>query len=75
MSYLYFSHEIDGETSFCVGCGQFLMDLQENRKWVGDEVFPKCVEASNVSAISHLVRSHRTNVAEDGRVRPRPYRR
>lgn len=72
MSYPYFSHEIDAETNFCVGCGRFLMDLQKNRKWIGDEVFPKCVEASSVSAISHLVR--KANTAGDGPVRPRRYR-
>ena len=57
MPYQYFSHEIDAETSFCMGCGRFLTDLQENRKWIGGEVLPRCVEASNVSAISHIVRS------------------
>ena len=57
MPYQYFSHEIDAETNFCTGCGRFLTDLQENRRWVGGEVFPRCVEASNVAAISHIVRS------------------
>ena len=57
MSYQYFSHEIDSETHYCVKCGRFLMELQENHKWVGNEVSPACLEASNVSAISHIVRS------------------
>jgi len=59
MAYSYFSHEIDAETNFCIGCGRFLTDLQENRRWVGGEVFPKCVEAPNVAAISHIVRGRR----------------
>jgi hypothetical protein len=57
MSYQYFSHEIDSESHYCVKCGRFLMELQESKQWVGNEVLPACVEASNVSAISHIVRN------------------
>lgn len=56
MSYQFFSHEIDGETHYCIKCGKFLTEIQENVQWVGNEVFPACVEAANVSAISHIVR-------------------
>jgi hypothetical protein len=56
MTYRYFSHRIDSETHFCIGCGRFLAQLQENLKWEGNEVSPACYDASNVSAISHLVR-------------------
>jgi hypothetical protein len=56
MPYQYFSHKIDPETHYCVKCGRFLKDLQENRKWEGNTVSPVCIEAANVIAISHLVR-------------------
>jgi hypothetical protein len=59
MSYRYFSHEIDGGTHYCTRCGKFLVEIQENTRWVGNEVFPACVDAANVLAISHIARSHR----------------
>jgi hypothetical protein len=72
MSYRYFSHEIDSETHYCVKCGRFMMELQENMQWVGNEVLPACVEASNVSAISHIVRNQRDDAVQGGSpMRPR----
>jgi hypothetical protein len=56
MTYQYFSHEIDTGTHFCVKCGRFLLNLQESQRWDGNEVHPTCIEAENVSAISHMVR-------------------
>jgi hypothetical protein len=74
MPYRYFSHEIDSETHYCINCGRFLMELQENMRWVGNEVIPSCFEASNVSAISHMVRGRETpeNTADTP---PRSFRR
>jgi hypothetical protein len=71
MSYQYFSHEVDSETHYCVNCGRFLMDLQENTEWVGNDVLPACVEASNVSAISHIVRNQQADAAQGPQMRPR----
>jgi len=42
--------------TYRVKCGRFLLELQEHKRWVHNEVLPVCVEASNVSAISHMVR-------------------
>ena len=72
MSYRYFSHEIDSETHYCVKCGRFLMELQESKQWVGNEVLPACVEAPNVSAISHIVRNPQVDGVQGGSpMRPR----
>lgn len=57
MTYQFFSHEIDNNTHFCVKCGRFLLELQENQRWAGNQVLPTCVEAENVMAISHMVRN------------------
>ena len=57
MTYHFFEHEIDTTTHFCVKCGRFLLTLQENRCWEGNQVLPSCVDADNVSAISHMVRN------------------
>jgi len=57
MTYHFFSHEIDTTTHFCVKCGRFLLTLQENQRWEGNQVLPSCVDAENVSAISHMVRN------------------
>lgn len=73
MPYRYFSHEIDSETHYCINCGRFLMELQENMRWVGNEVIPSCFEASNISAISHIVRG-RENTREYADT-PRSFRR
>ena len=75
VSYQYFSHEIDSETHFCVGCGRFLMDLQENQKWEGNKVLPVCFEASNVLAISHIVRNQGHNSRSVDKMRPVSYGR
>ena len=63
MSYQYFSHEIDSETHYCVKCGRFLKELQENMQWAGNDVLPACVEAPTVSAISHIVRNKQADAA------------
>lgn len=56
MTYRYFSHEIDDRTHYCTICGRFLKDLQEHSRWVGNDMRPACIEAGNVTAISHLAR-------------------
>ncbi|CAH2402723.1 conserved hypothetical protein [Mesorhizobium escarrei] len=75
MSYQYFSHEIDSETNYCVKCGRFLMELQETTQWVGNNVIPSCVEASNVSAISHIVRNQQADALQGSFMRPRSNQR
>jgi hypothetical protein len=74
MSYQYFSHEIDSETHYCVKCGRFLMELQEHKQWIGNDVLPACVEASNVSAISHMVRGRESSPREFTDTPPRSFR-
>ncbi|WP_394885649.1 hypothetical protein ACG873_00945 (plasmid) [Mesorhizobium sp. AaZ16] len=75
MSYQYFSHEIDSETHYCVKCGRFLMNLQENKQWIGNEIFPACIDGTNVTAISHMVRGQESAPQNHANMPPRSFQR
>lgn len=55
---VFFSHDIDDATGYCVCCGKSLHNIQTTTKWEGNKVTPDCPK-EKVIGISHLVRKEK----------------